>query len=124
MARLSTYPAKGFRNPGRVVIEGTFTTAGSSAPSTVLGTGFTVGAPSTGVYTITGQGKFNGSYAKWCDVTRTAGGTESAKITSLAFSSGSWTLTIETQSADGTAANLTGPEVSFQVVFRDTSVTK
>lgn len=108
------------RTPGVRRYSGSFTTAGSSAPSVIYGEGFTVSAPSTGVYTVTIDQRFTACIAKGADIDGAAGNDDEVRITAhtLGTATANATLTIETQSADGTAANLTGPIVSFWVDFQ------
>lgn len=108
-----------YRNAGCIEYEGSFTTAGSSAPSVTKGLGFTVSAPTTGVYTVTFDRQFY-DYIGFSAVINGATGTNDAVyVTAIDPNPGTTnaTMTIETQSAAGTAADLTGPIVSFRVVW-------
>ena len=126
MARKTHYSDLQHKSPGVRRVAGSFTTAGASAPTVVKGTGFTVSAPSTGVYTITSTGDHFLAYIAFgCDLMQTAGGNDVAAFTAITpTTSTGWTATIETQSAAGTPADLTGPVVSFWIEFRDTNITK
>jgi hypothetical protein len=113
-----------FRNANCVQYEGSFTTADTAAPTVVKGEGFTVSAPSTGVYTVTFDRRFYDCIAKVASIDGATGHTQKAEITAHAAapSTTNATITIETQSSAGTAANLTGPIVSFIVVWSETAV--
>lgn len=121
----SAYSKASWKNPGTHYIEGSFAVNGASAPTTVNGKGFTVSAPSTGVYTITlADGKMAAAYSADCHLeSRTTNSSKRAEIRSLAgLTSG--TFTVATQSAAGTDANLSGSEVvHFKVAVRGTSLT-
>jgi hypothetical protein len=125
--RSTHYSDSQHKSPGVRRVAGTFVTADTAAPTTKYGTGFTVSAPSTGVYTITSSAgeTYLGYIAFGCDLMGSTGSNDVALFTAITpTTSGGWTATIETQSAAGTAANLNGPTVSFWIEFRDTNVTK
>jgi hypothetical protein len=109
-----------FRNFGSAVYSGSFVTDGANAPSVVKGKGFTVAAPGTGVYVITFDEKFYGYVAAFVGIHGATGTDDGAYWTAIdpAPAATNATLTVETQSALGTAANLTGPIVSFQVEWQ------
>lgn len=121
----SAYNKKSWKNPGEHTVSGSFTTDGANAPTAVSGKGFSVGAPSTGVYTITlTDGPFPAAYAGYVHLeTRTANSNDYAELRSLANLASAGTFTIATQSAAGTDANLTGPIVHFRLTLRNTSLT-
>lgn len=100
-----------------VEVCGSFVTNGSSAPTVIRGKGFTVSAPSTGVYSIT----IDRAYPEMvCCVTGFSNGdttatNDEAQVGTYTASTG--VLTLITESAAGTAANLTGPVVHFIAKF-------
>ena len=124
MARKTEYSMQSHESPGVHRVSGSFTTAGASAPSTTTGAGFTVSAPSTGVYTITGRGTFPGYISFGANLLGSTGSNDDVLFTAIAPTTNPWTATIETQSSAGTAANLTGPVVGFWIEFRNTNSTK
>jgi len=126
MSRRTYYPESLHKSPGVHRVSGSFVTNGSSAPTVVYGAGFTVSAPSTGVYTITSTGDFFPGYIAFgCDLMGSTGSNDVALFSSITTTTATgWTAVIETQSAAGTAADLTGPTVSFWIEFRGTNVTK
>jgi hypothetical protein len=85
----------------------------------VKGKGFTVAAPSTGVYVITFDEKFYSYFKVAVGINGSTGTNDGVYWTAIdpAPASTNATLTIETQSTLGTAADLTGPIVSFEVVW-------
>jgi len=123
MASLTHYHDAQWKSPGVAVISGTFDCNNTSAPSVTTGAGFTVAAPSTGVYTVTLAEKYPALISCVVSLQQAAGGNDDAKLTGHSVASGP-TLTIETQSADGTAANLAAGYVHFIALLRNTSVTK
>jgi len=126
MPRKVAYKDATHKAPGVHRVVGAFVTDGANAPSTVYGAGFTVSAPSTGVYTITSTGDYFLGYVGFgCDLMGSTGSNDVALFSAITTTTATgWTATIETQSAAGTAANLTGPTVSFWIEFRDTNMTK
>lgn len=114
-----------FSGPDRYFLSGSFICADTAAPTVIRGDGFTVSAPTTGLYTITlTDGKFAG-----CDCILAwlaqATGEGSAVIVegvpNTDVQSGFFQL--ETQSSLSTAANLDTPyEVHFLAVLRNTSL--
>lgn len=121
----SAYARKSWKNPGEHTVSGHFTTAGASAPTATSGKGWSVGAPTNGVYTITlTDGAFVDAYDCYVHLeTRTANSNDYAELRSLANLATAGTFTIATQSAAGTDANLTGPIVHFRLTLRNTSLT-
>lgn len=121
------YPAAQEGVAGTVRITGRFTTAGSSAP-TVKSTGpWSIAAPSTGVYTLTFNEIFTEVLGVQMHLSDATG--SSKRVIATSWSAGSSpntsaTLVFETQSTVGTAANLTGPVVHFDIAFRKGSLTK
>ena len=102
-------------NQAEVELSGSFTTAGASAPTVIKGKGFTVSAPSTGVYTITPDRRYGD--LKACAV-NLGGGAANADVRYGAFTAATGAFTVVTEGATrGTAANLTGPTVHFVVKF-------
>ncbi len=116
----NTFPEAGNKTGGVARLSGAFTVNGASAPDATLivGEGFTVGAPSTGVYTVTLlDGPVKAALA--CHANLSEGGANSSKrafIGSKANLSVNGTFTIVTQSAAGTDANLSAGEiVDFEI---------
>lgn len=109
------------KSPNHVLIAGSFTTAGGSAPSVTTGAGFTVGAPTAGgVYTVTLTGGYTAVTACVASLEQAAGGSGRCVVNSTAAGS----VDIETQSSAGTGAQLTGPIVHFVVLVRMGSVVR
>lgn len=120
------YSEMASKSPGVVWIVGSFTTAGTSAPSVVAGSGFTVAAPSTGVYTITlTDGPHPGVYAAVCSLEdATADANDTVRFGDVDAVATAGTFTIITASAAGTDADLTGPVVHFMLAVRNTVRTR
>lgn len=120
--RQTTYEQESLFNPGQVEISGSFVCNTTSAPATTRGRGYSVGAPSTGVYTMTMTQRFDAAYSLTATLLQPAAGNDDVKITAFdpaPSAGGNATVTIETQSADGTAANLdTDREVHFCFKWR------
>ena len=124
MAAKSGYPLGGSKSPGAFLLAGSFVTDGTSAPSVTTGAGFTVGAPSTGLYTITlSDGACPGVISAQVSIEDDSGSSTVAALlddTTTVATNG--TFTIQTQSAAGTDADLTGPIVHFSIWIRNTQV--
>lgn len=119
------YKDQGSNVPGRIDVFGSFVCDGTNAPSVITGKGFTVSAPATGVYTVTLTDQtFTRLVSANVDLAMATGANDNAFLTQGSFSaapaSGSATFTIETQSVDGTAANLATGTVSFHLVLQGT----
>lgn len=115
------------RAPDRVIMEGSFICNGASAPTTVRGDGFTIGAPATGLYTGTiSDGKYAGCDAAQAWINQASGGNDTAFIEGVVDTDvQSGTFQIQTQSAAGTDADLSAPvEVHFRLCLRNTAVTR
>lgn len=113
---MSSYAVQQTATPGVLVIEGSFTTAGTSAPTTLRGGGYTLSAPSTGAYTLTLADHLRGTRVVSM-IAQTEEDSGAAAHVAF-FRSGSATtglFVIQTQSGAGTAANLTGPRVNFRI---------
>ena len=119
------YSVKSWKNPGEHSVSGHFTTDGANAPTAISGKGFSVSAPTSGVYTITlADGPFADAYDVFVHLeTRTTNSNDYAELRSLANLATAGTFTIATQSAAGTDANLTGPIVHFRMNLRNTART-
>lgn len=100
-------------------VAGRFTTADDAAPTAQRGKGFNaVGAPTTGVYVVTCKQTFGDYIGAGAQLDGAAGNAQDVKVTAVSpTAAGGATITLETQSADGTAADLDGPIVSFWVEF-------
>lgn len=124
--RRSTYYQQQNVTPGTVVVEGSFLCAGAQAPSTVTGSGFTVGAPTAGIQTVTGdRGHYAGVVSAICTMrVKSSSSTKRAFFSDIVVTTDPWTATIVTQSTAGTAATASGAIVDFRIVFRDTQATK
>lgn len=99
------------RTPGVQVVSGRFQTAGASAPTVIRGEGFTVSAPSTGVYTVTLDKQYTEHLYADAHLDEATGGSSDVKVTAVDPVAG--TITLETQTTIGTAGDLTGPFVMF-----------
>jgi hypothetical protein len=121
MAKTTVYKEHSHMSPGVVRVSGSFTTAGASAPTGVLGP-VTIGAPAAqGVYTLTGRGTFSaiiGFGTTLLDATADANDT--VRFGAITPTSNPWTATIITARAAGTDSHLTGPVVGWWIDFRDT----
>ena len=95
-------------------IPGWFETDGSNAPPSQSSNLFAVGAPSTGVYTVTLTQKPTRIHAVKANLQVAGGGDEICKV--IGFSASAGTISIETRAtADGAAADIDGPIVHFEV---------
>lgn len=103
----------------QVIVEafGSFTTNGASAPTVVGGKGFTVSAPSTGVYTITFDRKYPGMVCCLADLATADGTATNDEVHAGGYTASTGVLLLTTESAAGTAADLTGPVVNFLCKF-------
>lgn len=111
---------------------GRFTTAGAGAP-TVFSTGpwtITKGG-AAGRYTVTGTEQGVELLAADASLWQNTAGTAVALVvlstpapTAGASPKTPWSFDIETQSVAGTAANLTGPVVTFDIALRKGRLTK
>lgn len=115
--------------PDRVVIAGSFICADTAAPTVVRGDGFTVSAPSTGLYTITfkngGQTvKFAGCDAIYVGLAQATSAAASVILEGVPNTDvQSGFFQVETHSTLGTEANLNTPvEVHFIAILRNTSL--
>jgi hypothetical protein len=105
--RSTHYPAKGWKSPGVSIVAGTFSCDGSATPSIQLGAGWSTTGPSTGVYTVTFTDSYPALISCVVSLEDAAGGSANAILTDATVTTATGgTLTIETQSADGTAADL------------------
>jgi hypothetical protein len=131
----ATYRGRDHVRPGCTVLEGCFTTKDGDQPTVVdgvtatsagVGDGYTVSAPATAVYTITGKaGRFVACVNAWAQIRENASNSaKAAVVKAVDVSTDPWTATIVTQSTAGTAATLSGPIVDFGFVFRHTQARK
>lgn len=107
----------------RVILEGSFICDGANAPSTIRGEGFSVAAPSTGLYTLTiADGRFAGCTTAQAWIVQASGGNDTAFIEGVPDTDvQSGTFQIQTQSSAGTDANLSSPvEVHFRLCLKNT----
>lgn len=117
------YPLAGSKTPGIALYIGSFVTNGASAPTVVEGNGFTVSAPSTGVYTITIE---DGPFPRkpiGCQVSledSTSNANDDVRFGDLDSLTTGKTFTIITESSAGTDGNLTGPVVHFLLPIPNT----
>lgn len=117
----NTFPDQGTKTPGLAYLRGAFVVNGASAPldANVFGDGFTVSAPSTGVYTVTltdGLQKYGFAQAWLSEIG--ANSTKRAYVGTKATLLTAGTFTIHTQSTAGTDANLSAGEVvEFEVAI-------
>lgn len=115
------------RAPDRVYVTGSFICADTAAPTVIRGDGFTVSAPTNGLYTITlTDGKFAGCDSVWAGLAQGTSASASVIVEGVPntdVQSGFFQL--ETHSALGTEANLNTPvEVHFGIMLRNTSLTR
>lgn len=121
---MSGYLAKSV-NPGEQVVRGSFVVNGASAPTTVRGAGFTVSAPTTGVYTITLRKKYAAMLSCRVGLMQLANASAAVCMPPASQSPSTGVMVITTQSSLGTAADLSSSqEVHFEFVFRKTGGTR
>jgi hypothetical protein len=120
------YPFAGNKNPGVFVVQGGFVCNGGSAPTVVVGAGFTVSAPAaTGIYTITlTDGAVPDQIAIIPTISDNAANATSVVRVGVITVATNGKFTLRTQSTNGTDANLTGQLVSFVAFLRRTSATR
>jgi|DEB0MinimDraft_3_1074331.scaffolds.fasta_scaffold22585_3 hypothetical protein len=108
------YPVRG-SNPELEIVVGSFETDGTGAPVNTVGVGWSIGAPTTGVYTVTLRRSCTSliTMATLADSTTDANDTVRTGDEDAGTGSTAATFTITTASAAGTDANLDGPRVSF-----------
>ena len=118
------YPQLQTANREEMCLRGRFTTAGAGAPTVMRGAALlSISAPASSVYTLVFGGlttdipRIGQSITAnaWI-LSSTAAATTLARVLTSSVSSGVLTVTIETQSAAGAAANLTGPEVCYEII--------
>ncbi len=120
------YPAPKIKTPGASWLVGSFETDDTAAPINVKGAGFTIGAPTAGVYTVT----ITDGWCKYAIPTgigiedATADANDTVRYGDLDAVSTAGTFTIITASAAGTDANLNGPRVWFAILLFNTNLTK
>jgi hypothetical protein len=122
----SLYSEAYYKNPARQVYEGSFETDGSGAPINLVGAGFSVSTPSTGVYTITltdGPFKRVITAEAWLEEDLTSS-SKRAFVKDAQLLLTTKTFEVVTQSQAGTAANLNGPRVNFRVVVSASAVSR
>lgn len=113
----NTFPEAGHKTGGVARLGGAFVCNGASAPAeaTIVGEGFSVSAPATGVYTVTlSDGPVKAVIGGYAHLAR--GGANNTKRASILDDSNltvDGTFTIVTQSASGTDANLSASELVF-----------
>jgi hypothetical protein len=113
--------------PDRVEITGSFICADTAAPTVIRGDGFTVGAPTTGLYTIAlTDGKFAGCDSVWVGLAQATGEGASVIVEGVPDTDvQSGFFQVETHSTLSTPANLNTPfEVHFGIVLRNTSLSR
>jgi hypothetical protein len=120
------YQLEGAKTPGLALFAGSFETDGTGAPLNVEGAGFSVGAPSTGVYTVTlTDGPFKGVVAALCSLEdSTADANDTVRFGDTDTLTTGKTFTIITASAAGTDGDLDGPRVHFLLLLRNTFVSR
>lgn len=108
MAAKSGYPLASVKQAQTHLITIGFTPDGANAPPLLIGMGFSVSTPSTGVYTVTlDDGAFAGTFSASAHYeSRTVNSTARAEIRSTANITSAGTFTVATQSSAGTDANL------------------
>ncbi len=110
--------------PKRFTLEGSFTCNGAAAATSPKAAGYSVRRTGTGTYVVTFDRPFRALVS--CNVTlqQATAGNDCAFLVSstLGSASAGATLTIETQSVAGTAANLAAGTVHFQAIFTDATL--
>lgn len=135
MARKSSPYREEHVHPGLVTIKSCFTTKdgdqptvieGQTAPTAGKGPGYSVSAPATAVYTLTGEsGGYNRVVSARCQLREGASNsTKRCYFTEIVATTDPWTAKIVTQSTAGTAATLSGPIVDFEINFSKTAALK
>jgi hypothetical protein len=119
------YPLSAVKSPGCHLVLIGFVVNSTSAPTSTFGKGFSVGAPTAGVYTVTlTDGAFPGVYGAHTHLeSRTTNSSKRAETRSTAnITSG--TFTVATQSSAGTDAALSAGEIVWILLaLRNTSLT-
>jgi hypothetical protein len=100
-----------------VELSGSFVTAGAAAPTVIEGAGFTVSAPVTGVYSITVDRKYPGVKCCIPHLGTTDGSATNDEVHYGGYTAATGVFILTTESAAGTAADLTGPVVHFIIKF-------
>lgn len=121
------YAAPKCKTPGLHLLVGSFETDGTNAPSVIKGAGFTVGAPNSGVYTITladGKARHAIGLGPPGLEDSTTNANDTVRWGDLDAIPTAGTFTIITASAAGTDANLDGPVVHFAMLISNTPVNK
>lgn len=131
MGQRLNYSAATEGTPGTIHLCGTFTTAGAAAPTVFSSGPFAVTKVGTGLYRVTFKENFNeflSGDAQLLDATASSKTCFLRNDTTHAPNIGSNVanayIEIETQSTAGTAADLTGPIVSFDVNWRKGTLRK
>ena len=115
---------------GTIHICGNFTTAAAANPSVFSSGPFSVARTAAGTYVVTFKESYNEFLSGDCQLLDATGSSKGCYIRSGASApnpgtaSQNATITIETQSVAGTAADLTGPIVSFDVNWRKGTLRK
>lgn len=115
------YPPGGVSVANTFFLSGRFTTAGAAAPTVKSSGPFSVSAPSTGQYTITLTEPIAEYLSLDCGLWTVTANANTVRVIltpNIGTSAVPASFILETQSAAGTAANLTGPIVTFDVTFR------
>jgi hypothetical protein len=122
------YPLKGIAAPGMAILPFSFVTNGASAVTAYdLPPGWSISAPSTGVYTFTRE---EGALARCIALGNpaiedsTGNANDTVRFGDLDAVVTAGTFTVITASSAGTDANLTGPEIHFCLLVSDTSLTR
>ncbi len=126
------YRAK-YVNPGVVRISSSFTTKSESVPTVIegqtvatagAGPGYTISAPAAAIYTITGSGgAFHRVVSAGCQIRDPLStSTKACHFSEIVATTDPWTAKLVTQSADGTAATLSGPIVDWWIEFAETTL--
>lgn len=107
--------------PKRFKCEGSFVCAGAAAATSPKGRGYSVRRTGTGTYVLTFQRNFKAMVFCSANLLQATGGNDVAFVVSYTLGTATTpaTMTIETQSSAGTAANLAAGEVHFEAVFTD-----
>lgn len=124
------YPAAMEGTPGTIHVCGNFTTAAAANPTVFSSGPWSVARTGAGTYVVTFKEQFSeflSGDAQLLDATASVKGAyirSGASAPFIGSATANATITIETQTPIGTAADLTGPIVSFEVNWRKGALRK
>lgn len=124
-------PAAMEGTPGTIHVSGNFTTAGAAVPAVFSSGPFVVTKVGTGLYRVTFKEQFNeflSGDTQMLDATASAKTcyirNDTTHAPNVGTANANAYIEIETQSVAGTAADLTGPIVSFDINWRKGTLKK